>query len=122
MKKISLALSCLLLGSAAVYATPCEEVMQMIAEKIKKNGVKEFTLEAIDKGSPTDKKIVGVCGEGTKDIVYQRGKPTEPISESASTVVVPSESEEPLTDVSTKTYVQEPSTDVVTEDAPQEAN
>jgi hypothetical protein len=86
MKKISLILSCLLLASTAVYATPCEEVMQMIAEKIKGNGVKEFTLEAIDKGAPTDKKIVGVCAEGTKDIIYYKGKPAEAASE--TTVVV----------------------------------
>jgi hypothetical protein len=94
MKKISLALSCLLFASAALYATPCEEVMQMIAEKIKNNGVKEFTLEAIDKGSPTSKKIVGVCGEGTKDIVYQRGKPTEELSEGATIVTSEKETQE----------------------------
>ncbi|MDR0666984.1 MAG: DUF1161 domain-containing protein [Campylobacteraceae bacterium] len=81
MKKISLTLGCILFASAAVYATPCEEVMQTIAEKIKANGVKEFTLEAIDKGSFTDKKIVGVCGEGTKDIIYYKGKPAEEASQ-----------------------------------------
>lgn len=92
MRKISLVASCLLFASAAVYATPCEEVMQTIADKIKNNGVKEFTLEAIDKGSPTEKKIVGVCGEGTKDIIYQRGKPTEELSEVA--IVVTEEAQE----------------------------
>ncbi|MDR0762204.1 MAG: DUF1161 domain-containing protein [Campylobacteraceae bacterium] len=91
MKKISLVLACILFESATLYATPCEEVMQMIAEKIKANGVKEFTLEAIDKGSSTDKKIVGVCGEGTKDIAYQRGKPTGEVSGNAILVVSPSQ-------------------------------
>jgi hypothetical protein len=84
--------------SAILYATPCEEVMQTIAEKIKKNGAKEFTLEAIDKGSPTDKKIVGVCGEGTKDIAYQRGKPTGEISEDAVILIVT-----PSQEIETKT-------------------
>ncbi|MDR1976673.1 MAG: DUF1161 domain-containing protein [Campylobacteraceae bacterium] len=71
MKKTALFLVCI--GMMSVYATPCEEVIEMISNKIKANGVSAFTLEAIDKGSPTDGKIVGVCGEGTKDIVYKRG-------------------------------------------------
>lgn len=82
MKKISLVFSCILFASTVIYATPCEDVMQIIAEKIKKNGVKEFVLESIDKGSSTDKKIVGVCREGSKDIIYYKGKPAENASES----------------------------------------
>lgn len=73
MKKLLLALSCTLVASTAVYADSCETIKAQIAEKIKANGVTSFTLEAIDKGTATDKKIVGVCGGGTKDIVYQRG-------------------------------------------------
>ncbi|MDR2081208.1 MAG: DUF1161 domain-containing protein [Campylobacteraceae bacterium] len=71
MKKVVFGL--MFVGISALFATPCEEVINMIAEKIRANGVKEFTLEAVDKGSEIDGKIVGVCGEGTKDIVYKRG-------------------------------------------------
>lgn len=77
MKKILLTLGCTLLVSTAAYATNCEEVKQLIAEKITANGVSVFTLEAIEKGTATDKKVVGVCGGGTKDIVYQRGNASE---------------------------------------------
>ncbi|MDR0407787.1 MAG: DUF1161 domain-containing protein [Campylobacteraceae bacterium] len=94
MKKMSLVLGFLLFTSAALYATPCEEVMQMIAEKIKNNGVKEFTLESIDKGTPTDRKIVGVCGEGTKDIIYYKGKPSNTTSESIMFVISPEKAQE----------------------------
>jgi hypothetical protein len=73
VKKLLLAASCLFIAFNAANATPCEEVIAMIAEKIKANGVVSFTLEAVDKGTETGKKVVGVCGEGTKDIVYQRG-------------------------------------------------
>jgi hypothetical protein len=72
MKKAVLVLVCAAVSAA--FATPCEEVIDMIAGKIRANGVSSFTLEAIDKGSEVvDGKIVGVCGEGTKDIVYKRG-------------------------------------------------
>jgi hypothetical protein len=101
MKRMLLAFSYILCVSATLYATPCKEVMQTIAEKIKKNGAKEFTLEAIDKGSSTNKKIIGVCGEGTKDIAYQRGKPTGEVSENEILVVTPSQevaSEEAILD------------------------
>jgi hypothetical protein len=73
MKKAVLALVCI--GVSSAFATPCEEVINMIADKIRANGVISFTLEAVDKGSEVDGKIVGVCGEGTKDIVYKRGAP-----------------------------------------------
>ncbi|MDR3346917.1 MAG: DUF1161 domain-containing protein [Campylobacteraceae bacterium] len=84
MRKLFLASACLFLAFGAANATPCEEVVASIAEKIKANGVVAFTLEIIDKGAETDKKVVGTCGEGTKDIVYQRGNAA--VSESSKDV------------------------------------
>lgn len=57
------------------HANNCPEVKDQIAEKIKANGVKEFSLQDIDKNAPigADQKVVGVCGGGTKDIIYQKG-------------------------------------------------
>lgn len=57
------------------YANNCPEIKDQIAEKIKANGVAAFSLQAVDKGTTTesDQKIVGVCGGGTKDIIYKRG-------------------------------------------------
>jgi len=85
MNKILLALGCTLAISNIAYADNCEEVKAMIGEKIKANGVPAFTLEAIPKGTATDKKIVGVCGGGTKDVVYQRGNaaPSQATTETA---------------------------------------
>ncbi|MFX9454173.1 DUF1161 domain-containing protein [Acinetobacter baumannii] len=44
-----------------------------IDAKIKASGVPAYTLEIVDKGRVTDKKVVGTCDGGTKEIVYQRG-------------------------------------------------
>ncbi|AZS52113.1 DUF1161 domain-containing protein [Entomomonas moraniae] len=61
------------------YANNCPEIKDQIAEKIKANGVAEFSLQDVDKGTTLkdNQKIVGVCGGGTKDIVYQRGASQE---------------------------------------------
>lgn len=72
MKKL-LILCCTLFISTTAFATNCETVKEKIAEKIKSNGVAEFTLDAVEKGTATDGKVIGVCGGGTKDIVYKRG-------------------------------------------------
>ncbi|MDR2099379.1 MAG: DUF1161 domain-containing protein [Campylobacteraceae bacterium] len=81
MKKVVFGL--VLASVSALFATPCEEVISMIDKKIRANGVKEFTLTAVDKNSTEiDGKIVGVCGEGTKDIVYKRGAVT-PVDDTA---------------------------------------
>ncbi|MDR3162477.1 MAG: DUF1161 domain-containing protein [Helicobacteraceae bacterium] len=74
MKKAALLVFCL---AGAAFATPCEEVMDNISQKILKNGVQVFTLEAVDKGAEVEGKVVGVCGEGTKDIIYIRGEKTK---------------------------------------------
>lgn len=78
MKKGLLTLSCLLFTiPTATYATNCDTIIQQITKKINANGVTDFTLEAIEKGTVTNKKIVGVCGGGTKDIIYQRNISSE---------------------------------------------
>lgn len=74
MKKLYLVLLTGLLFNTAAYATECKVVEDQISEKIKANGVAEFTLTSVDKGSVTDQKIVGVCDGGKKDIIYTRGK------------------------------------------------
>ena len=51
----------------------CEELKGEIDAKIKKNGVKEFTLTIVDKDAAEDGKVVGTCSGGTKKIVYKRG-------------------------------------------------
>ncbi|MDR2790480.1 MAG: DUF1161 domain-containing protein [Campylobacteraceae bacterium] len=82
MKKVVFGLA--FVGISALFATPCEEVISKIDAKIRANGVKEFTLEAVDKGSEIDGKIVGVCGAGTKDIVYKRGSIAPVASDNAT--------------------------------------
>lgn len=74
MKRLMLAVAVFsLAGSALAAGKPCSELKDEIDAKIKANGVPAYTLEVVDKGSVTDKKVVGSCEGGTKDIVYQRG-------------------------------------------------
>ena len=77
----------LLVTPALAQRKPCEELKSEIEEKIKKNGVRTFTLDIEPKGeapkSDASKdmttgaaaagKIVGSCDGGTKQIVYKRG-------------------------------------------------
>ena len=53
---------------------PCEELKAKIQAKIEANGAKNFTLDIVEKGSdPADRKVVGTCDGGTKEILYKRG-------------------------------------------------
>ena len=53
----------------------CEELKGEIDAKIKKNGVKEFTLDIVPNEQVKDGagNVVGSCDGGTKKIVYKRG-------------------------------------------------
>jgi hypothetical protein len=74
MKKIILALG---LSTAATFAfaqaKSCDELKSEIEAKIKANGVKVFTLEAVETEKVKDEKVVGSCEGGKKKIVYKRG-------------------------------------------------
>ena len=69
MKKLMLAVGPVCRGGSAFAAKPREELKAEIDAKIKANGVPAYTLEIVDKGSVTDKKVVGTCDGGTKEIV-----------------------------------------------------
>jgi len=51
----------------------CNELKDEIDAKIKKNGVKEFTLTIVGMDDKEDGKVVGTCDGGTRKIVYKRG-------------------------------------------------
>jgi N-acetylglutamate synthase-like GNAT family acetyltransferase len=51
----------------------CNELKDEIDAKIKKNGVKEFSLTIVGTDDKEDGKVVGTCEGGTKKIVYKRG-------------------------------------------------
>ena len=72
-RMLMLAVGLFAVAGSAFAAKPCEELKAEIDAKIKANGVPAYTLEIVDKGSVTDKKVVGTCDGGTKEIVYQRG-------------------------------------------------
>lgn len=74
MKRLMLAVTLFsLAGSALAAGKPCDELKAEIDAKLKDKGVAAYTLEVVDKGSVTDKTVVGSCEAGSKEIVYQRG-------------------------------------------------
>lgn len=73
MKKFLLAVGGFALaGNVLAAGKPCEELKAEIDAKLKAKGVTSYTLEIVDKGSATDKKVVGTCDGGTKEIVYSK--------------------------------------------------
>lgn len=73
MKRLAMAVGLFCVaGSALAAAKPCEELKAEIDAKIKANGASSYTLEVVDKGAGGDKKVVGTCEAGSKEIVYQR--------------------------------------------------
>jgi hypothetical protein len=72
---IAVIASLLIAAPALAQRKDCEELKSEIDAKIKKNGVKEFSLEIV----PNDQvkegmgAVVGSCDGGTKKIVYKRG-------------------------------------------------
>ncbi|MET0610851.1 MAG: DUF1161 domain-containing protein [Pseudomonas caspiana] len=74
MKKFMLAVGLLrLAGTALSEGKSCEELKAEIAAKLDAKGVAGYSLEIVDKGTPTDGgEIVGRCEKGTKEIVYKR--------------------------------------------------
>jgi hypothetical protein len=74
MKKFMLAVGLLsIAGTALAAGKPCEELKSEIDAKLQAKGATSYTLEVVDKGSVSDKQVVGTCEAGTKEIVYQRG-------------------------------------------------
>lgn len=74
MKKLLLAVGLLsIAGTTLAAGKSCDDVKAGIDAKIKANGVKAYTLEAVSKGSSADGKVVGTCDGGSKEIVYKRG-------------------------------------------------
>jgi len=70
---IAIVASLLMASPVFAQVKPCEELKSEIDAKIKKNGVKEFTLTIVEKDAAEDGKVVGTCDGGTKKIVYKRG-------------------------------------------------
>ncbi|WP_296184899.1 DUF1161 domain-containing protein [Pseudomonas sp. UBA1879] len=74
MKKILLAVGLLsIAGTTFAAGKSCDDVKADIDAKIKAKGVASYTLEAVDKGSAADAKVVGTCDGGSKEMVYKRG-------------------------------------------------
>lgn len=75
--KALIAIVALLLVAAPAMAQrkDCEELKGEIDAKIKKNGVKEFSLEIVPNEQVKEGmgSVVGSCDGGTKKIVYKRG-------------------------------------------------
>jgi uncharacterized protein DUF1161 len=73
-------------GLASAQGKSCDDLKAEIAKKIEANGVKNYTLDIVDKDAQSDGKVVGTCGGGTKKIVYSR---TAPSGDSSTTAAAP---------------------------------
>jgi hypothetical protein len=74
MKKFLLAVGLLsIAGTTMAAGKSCDDVKSEIDAKIKANGAVSYSIEAVDKGTAADGKVVGTCDGGTKEIVYKRG-------------------------------------------------
>ena len=74
MKKLLLAVGLLsIAGTTMAAGKSCDDVKADIDAKIQAKGATSYTLEVVEKGSVTDKTVVGSCEGGAKEIVYQRG-------------------------------------------------
>jgi Protein of unknown function (DUF1161) len=51
---------------------PCEELKSEIAQKLDAKGVKNYSLDIVEKDKDADGKVVGTCEGGTKKVVYRR--------------------------------------------------
>ena len=60
---------------AHAQAKSCDDLKAEIAKKIEANGVKNYSLDIVDKDAQADGKVVGTCGGGTKKIVYSKTAP-----------------------------------------------
>jgi hypothetical protein len=56
----------------SAQAKSCDDLKAEIAKKIEANGVKNYTLDVVDKDAQSDGKVVGTCEGGTKKIVYSK--------------------------------------------------
>jgi len=68
----------LAVSPAFAQRKPCEELKAEIDVKIRKNGVKDFTLTIVPNAQVKDQHVVGSCDGGTKKITYQRGTSAAP--------------------------------------------
>lgn len=57
----------------AIAHKACDDLKAEIGKKLDAKGVVNYTLEIVEKGKPSDGKVVGSCDGGTKSIVYTRG-------------------------------------------------
>ena len=74
MKKLLLAVGLLsIAGTTMAAGKSCDDVKADIDAKIQAKGATSYTLEVVEKGSVTDKKVVGSCEGGSMEIVYKRG-------------------------------------------------
>ena len=72
---IAVVASLLIASPALAQRKDCGELKAEIDAKIKKNGVKEFSLEIVPNEQAKEGMgaVVGSCDGGTKKIVYKRG-------------------------------------------------
>ncbi len=58
--------------AAAAAPKPCGELKSEIQAKLEAKGVKNYTLDIVEKDKPAEGTVVGSCEAGSKKIVFQK--------------------------------------------------
>ena len=78
MKKFMLASSLILISATSWAAvTSCDEIKSKIEAKLEGKGVKNYTLQVVEKDVATTNRVVGTCEGGSKKIIYTRAGKSE---------------------------------------------
>ena len=72
MKKLLLACAAMAVVGSAYATKPCEELKTEIAAKLDAAGVKNYSLEIVEKDKAADAKVLGSCEGGSKNITYSK--------------------------------------------------
>jgi Protein of unknown function (DUF1161) len=88
MKRLLPGLLAFVCMGAAAQGKTCEDLVIEIAAKLKVAGVQTFSLEVVPNALVGDAKVAGSCENGSKKIIYERGRaapaPARPASRPAS--------------------------------------
>jgi hypothetical protein len=71
-------------SACSAFAVTCEELRASIEDRIRANGVANFSVTAVDVAASAPGKQVGTCDVGRKKIMYLREPPSSAAAAAAA--------------------------------------